>query len=337
MRISSRAIVLGLTLMAAPLEGSIVYDLTVQSSVSSTGSYRYDSVTGLSESIGTCFLNAQLATGPCASITANPSSNVLGLTSATASISGFSYDPQNGVSGTADSSISANLATGIVGILSDGPQCVPATPLCADNGSGRADLQDSVTFTNNTGHTVDIPISWMFDGTLVSNETPGNSPTYTIASGICFASTEASDPLAQCGALNPTDVIPGSFNFLDQSGSVTNTLPTAGWASSTIVPGANSNSETFQGTFAIPSGVSEYDLSAYLQVSCTVADCDFSHTGQLTIDSLPSGVSFTSGSGVLLTGSAPEPSSWLMGLFVVFAIPVSSRFRRRLRNVGRFR
>jgi hypothetical protein len=122
---------------------------------------------------------------------------------------------------------------------------------------------------------------------------------YTIISTFCIGSGNT------CAFANN----PNEFQFLNSSGSVTNTLPTAGWVTSSVTPGMNATSETFQGTFAVPSGTSTDFLVASLQLHCVVEDCDFSHTGALSFGALPTGVSYTSGSGVLLTQTTPEPDS----------------------------
>ena len=102
--------------------------------------------------------------------------------------------------------------------------------------------------------------------------------------------------------------------------------------STSLSLGANPASETFHGVFSIPAGVSVDSMNAYLEVRCLIATCDFSNTGDLTLDPLPNGVSFTSSSGVLLTApgnDAPEPGTWGLSLCAM-AVLVASRRRKPL-------
>lgn len=87
--------------------------------------------------------------------------------------------------------------------------------------------------------------------------------------------------------------------------------------------GANGTGKNFQGGFAIPNGTSTETLNAFILTSCLIATCDFSHTGTLSLGSLPSGVSFTSSSGVLLSddSAVPEPPTW--GLLLCAAAPLA--------------
>jgi hypothetical protein len=82
------------------------------------------------------------------------------------------------------------------------------------------------------------------------------------------------------------------------------------------------------GIFSIPAGLSTDYVYANLETGCggggTVllgvrsggTSCDFSHTGALSLGGLDgTGVSFTSGSGMLLSQTqtaAPEPGSWIL-------------------------
>ncbi|OYW47289.1 MAG: hypothetical protein B7Z33_01635 [Sphingomonadales bacterium 12-68-11] len=71
----------------------------------------------------------------------------------------------------------------------------------------------------------------------------------------------------------------------------------------------------------IPTGMSSIGLRATLNVDCRGgSSCDFGHTGTFRFDDLPTGLGFSSASGLLLsavgvpptTGAVPEPATWLM-------------------------
>lgn len=314
----------GSIILAGPLMASSISYVTTESTIFSGGvQNNYDSVTGLSQHIGTCYAEGSTNVVPCASISSTPATNTLGLTSASVAITnGQSYDPQNGVTGYADSSAYANLATGKVGVYAAGLTCSPQTPLCSDDGVGVAEIQDALTFTNTTGAIQDITLAWSFDGSISPNDAEANS---TFLSLFCFGAGSTCVGNANAGIHNPNSE--SLFNFQDADGVVTNTQPSEGWVSTSIIPGGNGTSETFEGTFAIPTGVSTDSLNAYLEASCLMATCDFSNTGQFSIGGLPGGVSFTSSSGVLLTAATPEPNSWMLCLAAIAAAVLVKRGR----------
>jgi hypothetical protein len=300
--------------LASPLAAaSISYVTTLTSILAGGVDNNYDSVTGLSQNVGNCYLSGG-GTGPCATLSSNPAGNTLGLTAASVSIgNGVSYDPNNGISAYGAASASANLATGVLGAYASGPNCsTPNASGCDSSGTAIAEMQDSLTFTNTSGVTQDIDVNWSFDGTTVGL---GTFPSTVVTSLFCFG------PGTICGG-NPNSGIHTplnagqSFMFSYQDGSVlTNSAPTTpGWVSTGMSPGANATSETFYGVFAVPAGVSTDSLNAYLDVACQIATCDFSHTRSFSLGALPSGVTFSSASGVLLTDSVPEPETWALSL-----------------------
>jgi hypothetical protein len=271
----------------------------------------YDSLGGLYQHAGSCYL-AGGGTGPCASFTSTPSTNITGLTSASVAIvNGVNFDPVNGISGYGAASAYSNLATGTLGAYESAPNCsTPNASGCSDGGTALAEFQDLVNFTNTSGAAQDIAVSWTFDG---SEAPTGTATSYDLISLFCFESG--------AGCLGNQNTYPHGpisnslFEFQDANGSVTNTLPSSGWVSASVVPGTNASSEIFQGIFSVPTGTSSDSLNAYLDISCELATCDYSHTGALTIGALPTGVSFTSGSGALLTASTPEPQTWQLAFF----------------------
>jgi hypothetical protein len=299
-----------LAALAAPAMASSISYVTTLSSIFSGGvDNNYDSVTGLSQSAGSCYL-AGGGTGPCAGLSSNPSTNTLGLTASSVSIlDGVGYDPDNGISEYGDASAYANLATGKVGVYANGPNCsVPNASGCDSGGNATAEFQDSLTFNNTTGATADIDVSWSFDGTTTAL---GTFPSETLTSLFCLGPGTICSGNPNSDLHNP---LIDQLYFSYQDGSVlTNSVTTtAGWVSTSYVPGANATSETFEGVFAVPAGESTDSLNAYLEVGCLISTCDFSHTGQLSFGSLPDGVTFTSASGVLLSDATPEPGTWAL-------------------------
>jgi hypothetical protein len=194
-------------------------------------------------------------------------------------------------------------------------------------------MQDAVTFTNTTGQTQNITVTWAFDGTAGTSLDgldflmcfgggtlcQGNSDSTLhspVNAGQLFTFTESCID-GNCSDPNPTT-----------------TMPTSGWVSTSVV-GANTPNETFTGIFAVPAGVSTDTLNAWLEASCGDGDtCDFSHTATFGISDV-SGVTFTSDSGVLLTdagtgtSAVPEPSSWVLMLTCGAGLAAAGLRRRR--------
>jgi PEP-CTERM motif-containing protein len=313
---------LGAVLLAVPGAASPISFVTTEANAGFGAIENlYDSVTGLTQ------VNGNVAG---ASLTSSPSTNILGLTSSSVSTSLVSFNPQNGTTASGASSASANLATGILGVAASG-SCsgggVPAD-FCGEANS-IAEMQDTLNFTNTTGQTQDITVAWTFDGTAPGSHRSDLLFLFCLQANTGCAGDFNSTPHVP---LNTNEVFKFQQSTTGAGNTDTNTLPGVGWVSSSVTPGANATSETFQGVFAIPAGMSVDTLNAWMTADCGSGDsCDFSHTAALNI-SLVNGVSFTSASGVLLaqTGSsAPEPSSWAMMLMGGLGLAAGIVRRRR--------
>jgi hypothetical protein len=269
----------------------------------------YDSVTGLATHGG--------GANQTWNFTSTPATDILGLTSSSVGTTFAGFDPQNGATANASSSASSNLATGILGASAGGFCSGQGFPASACGlAESLAEMQDMLTFTNTTGQTQNITVTWAFDGT---SGTALDSLQFLFCFGAgssCLGNANGSGPH---GPINSGQIFTFVSECIDGNcgdPNPTTTLPTAGWVS-TSVTGANTPNETFTGVFAVPAGMSTESLNAWLELSCGDGDtCDFSHTAALGISSV-NGVSFTSSSGVLLTqtgSTVPEPSSWAMML-----------------------
>jgi hypothetical protein len=316
---------IGVVLLSVPGMASSISYVSVYADAGFGGiTNSYDSVAGLATHGG--------GADQTWSFTSNPSTNVLGLTSSSVGTVFTSFDPQNGSTANAASSASANLATGILGASAGGFCSGTGFPANAcGEGSSLAEMQDLLTFTNTTGLTKNITVTWAFDGTAGSS-LDGLDFLFCFGAGTsCLGNPNGAGPH---GPINGGQIFTFTEDCIDGNcgdPNPTTTLPTAGWVS-TSVTGANTTTETFTGVFAVPAGMSTASLNAWLEVSCGDGDsCDFSHTAALGISSV-NGVSFTSSSGVLLTGtgsSTPEPSSWAMMLMGGLGIAAGVARRRR--------
>ena len=85
-----------------------------------------------------------------------------------------------------------------------------------------------------------------------------------------------------------------------------------GWQSWELLAGTATHKH-FRGVLLVPGAQKEYLIETTLSMHCASGvACDFGHSARLRFD-LPQGVSFTSGSGVLLT-AVPEPQTWALVL-----------------------
>ena len=88
-----------------------------------------------------------------------------------------------------------------------------------------------------------------------------------------------------------------------------------GWVSETVVS-ATPSSFLFEGVTSGQGATFSIPVDLKLSLFCQGANCDYSHTGTLSLN-LPSDVTFTSASGVFLmqpAAAAPEPASWLLSV-----------------------
>ena len=315
-----------LALLAQPIMASSISYVTTGASIFSGAAFDdYDSVTGLSGQAGNCYSSTPpFPVVPCATLTSTPSTNVTGATAASTALNGFGFDPQNGSSTGASALGMANLATGTVGANVLLTSCSPAASLaCAPGGAAYGQFQDLLTFTNLSGQVADITVSWTFDGTV--NLTSLNSSNYSVISLFCFGSGTSCGGNANTLPHGPLSL--STFEYQNAGGTITNNVPVSGWVNFSVTP--VTNGEMFSGTYAVPTGTSTASLNAYLDLTCITANCDYSHTGALNIGTLPSGVSYSSASGVLLTqqpsSAAPEPGTWALaacgGLLLALAGP----------------
>jgi hypothetical protein len=314
--------------MAGPAKAATIDYVKDYSSLFSN-QIQYDSIGGLTQS-----LNSNQAGSPVTltTLASTPSANVLGLTAASTSLGGTSFDPHNGLTGAASASAYSNLATGSIGAYATGS--VAGGTISTGQAFAGAQIQDAVTFNNTSGHTVNIDVFWTFDGI---------APVATGATSedilFCLGAATSCVGVPSVGVQGPINA--GQFFHWQDSlllglpSDPAITLPTAGWVSSVFLPGGNAASGTFHGVFAIPAGLSTDSLNAFFAISAAGATADYSHTGTLSFGGL-NGVSFTSASGVLLTqtpAAVPEPGSWILMMAGLVLIGLAKWRKPHMRSV----
>jgi hypothetical protein len=211
----------------------------------------------------------------------NPALQTGGLTSGTLDLS----------SGSGVADVSGNLATGATHIFSStSPQNGPITESSTITNVG---AMDGLTFTVAGGGSANVVLTFALDGSLSTN----NTGSYSAEIKYFIGSAD--------------------MDWTGATGSGVGTAQTSGFSSFTYTNDTISGFQ-FQGTFSVTNGEA-LPLFFSQEMNCNTGSvCDFQNTGQMGLI-LPTGVSFTSNSGVFLTqtegSAAPEPGSLLlMGL-----------------------
>ncbi|MGI8743494.1 MAG: PEP-CTERM sorting domain-containing protein [Bryobacteraceae bacterium] len=207
-------------------------------------------------------------------------------------------DPRTGiiVNASADAFAAASLEAGTVRASAGGTflDSFPNPNSGQDGGAGRAFAQfnDGLHFNiagASANTTTLIGVSYTLDGLI-----GGSSGSADVTNKLQFGTAQLTDDF---GAFLPS-----------QPPNVSATSAT-GWASysfSSNTPGL----VVFNGVYALTGPRVDLGIATTLDALCGIgANCDYSHTGQFKITSLSSNVSYTSDSGVFLTGTAPTTTT----------------------------
>ena len=222
-------------------------------------------------------------------------------------------------------------------------------------GIAEARIQDSVFFNNASGGTAYLPFSYRFDGSLTNSI--GGSATATfrmdearVCTDLSYTSCGNSLTLQNGGNANATIVVgyrgDGSQNGVQQGGAfffgaadnvdLTNFSVVKNWN-----PGTGYYDTLVSSVLAVPTGASRLGFDLRLYIDCwgdLNARCDFGDTSAFAFGALPTGLSFTSASGVFLAGEpgvggVPEPASWAM-LIAGFGLVGATMRKRRMAVVS---
>lgn len=249
------------------------------------------------------------------------------------------YAGQPGNAGTAQMTTAADLSTGRLR--------ASANPNVAGSGNslagiGQASFTELVTFTNTNLGDVFLPFSWAIDGSISSPY--DTNPLAAVVYGYIYihnlngASTahlpNNSPGLVSTFYANQTI---GNQELFGGPGVTYGSGPT--WNLANTTNGATMGILARSGIL-IPTGTQQVLITGYLDAYCNGAStCDFGNTAQFNFGAVPQGLTWTSASGVFLSGLAgppsavPEPGTYAM-MGIGLAILGGARYRR-IRQGGR--
>jgi hypothetical protein len=275
----------------------------------------------------------------------------------------FSQTTQPGGFGQAsitnESFASANLNNGTLKAttLSTGPNVFGA-PV----GMAQARLDDTIFFTNNSGLTQTISLTYHFDGQMTDpfGGNPGGLASLVLSCGgnlfgcnngvngagdnIMFAKSNGDLALLP----NETSVVPFDstwHRYFNMNGGCFGENQFCGQFSSDLweygLNGPNTGGQVdayIRAYLNVPTGLTSLGVSGRLNLDCRGgSSCDFGNTGSFSFGALPGGVTYGSASGVFLTanapGAIPEPATWAM-MIIGFGAAGSVIRRRRAVSVA---
>jgi hypothetical protein len=257
--------------------------------------------------------NVQGLAPPC---TTNPTSCVsFGHSSVTGAGSSFVGASATVAGATASATSGVDLATGTMhgSIISAANQA---------SGGSESDFADTVTFNipgATTTTVTNIGISFNLDGSFSNTSGTNGAEVETYLIGDVVGASTFDIALN----INPNGIV----------------TPTAsGWLTENATCQTSSCFD-FDGTLGLVGANPEVIFQGRLLLACGNGPCDLDYSNTAAVGlNLPSGVTYTSDSGVFLTQnpnaptSVPEPSSW--GLFGLGTVVVGLLNRRRLRPIN---
>ncbi len=333
-------------LIASAIVGGAFTALTPASAQSAPDQYDkcYNNVNGIASSFGA---------RSCASSVVNANGGSTASNIGNGYNAPSNYAQGNGVSSTSsadggwsNSSTSAggNTTMFASSSLTDGTLHAGGVTGSDGQGFGLARISDIVTFNNISGGTLNLTLGYTFDGQFFN---PQDSYFDYMAIYLAIGSPTRNISFASSGQeiTGYAQVNAWGDGYFDQQWLNAGVATAADFTSSTFgsTTGGPFGGSLFT-TIAIPTGISQLGFAFTLDLGCRVSNsaCDFSNTSSFSFGDLPTGLSWTSDSGVLFSalepepqpGAVPEPATWAMMIGGFAAVGGSLRNRRRKTKIS---
>lgn len=219
----------------------------------------------------------------------------------------------------------ANLATGKLKA-----EAVNVSPTQHGGANADARASDTVFFTNTTGSALLLPISFAVDGSIFDPFGQDDGGIVGGAAVLQLVSGQAgggavffeNGPVATADSQASFSIGRGIYSF-------TSTAPYF------TLGGGSYGDFSINTVLSIPTGLTSLGISLRLFLNCTGgSSCYYGNSGTFSFGELPTGLSYTSQSGVFLTdtgsgpGAVPEPATWALMILGFGAIGAALRRRR---------
>jgi hypothetical protein len=253
----------------------------------------------------------------CPGCTESSSGTTTPGTSATSSVDQAQASVPQGAVGAAFAR--ANLRTGQLGVMASGQNYPIVGFTSSVEGQAFAGLGDGLNFVvagagpttvTDIGVTIDLHGSMAGAGSFLQEQVLFSSPGVNDAQFLNQISVGAA---------------PGALPVISFSNA-------SGWVSYSFSP-FTPDHLVFHGVYALTGATQHVDIGEVIYAEASNGVSDYAHTSDFSL-SLPSNVTYTSDSGVFLTGAngVPEPGAWSLALLGLGL--AGAALRRRARNLA---